>query len=85
MVIFIMGVSAIRSAANVNTDEVKPLLVSISGSSFHIGNMVFGIIFGSLAMGFCLMMTVGFLVCGSLCKMEKMLKKVSINEWHITK
>lgn len=65
---FVIGIMAFKPAVDINTGDVRDLLVSITTSSFHVGIIfVFLIVFFTLS-GLFLLMAVGYCTYGCCCK-----------------
>lgn len=75
---FVIGIMAFKPAVDINTGDVRDLLVSITTSSFHVGIIfVFLIVFFTLS-GLSLLMAVGYCTYGCCCKSGIDYKIVSI-------
>lgn len=65
---FVIGVMAFKPAVDINTGDVRDLLVSITTSSFHVGIIFFFLIILFTLSGLALLMAVGYCACGCCCK-----------------
>lgn len=65
---FVIGVMAFKPAVDINTGDVRDLLVSITTSSFHVGIIFFFLIVLFTLSGLALLMAVGYCACGCCCK-----------------
>lgn len=75
---FILGIMAFKPAVDINTGDVRDLLVSITASSFHLGIIFFFLIVLFTLSGLFLLMAVGYCTYGCCCKDEIDYKRVSI-------
>lgn len=75
---FVIGIFAFKPAVDINTGDVKDLLVSITESSFHVGIIFFFLIVLFTLSGLFLLMAVGYCAYGCCCKPNVDYKKVSI-------
>lgn len=67
---FVIGIMAFKPAVDINTGDVRDLLVSITASSFHLGIIFFFLIVLFTLSGLFLLMAVGYCTYGCCCKDE---------------
>lgn len=69
-VMFGFGISAFKHAVDVNTSDIKDLLVSITALSFHVGSMILSLVVLFTLSGLFLLTAVGYCAYGCCCKCE---------------
>lgn len=76
----VIGIFAFIPAVDINTGDVKDLLVSVTESSFHVGIIFIFLVVLCILSGLFLLMAVGHCAYGCCCKPKVDYKRVSIFE-----
>lgn len=76
----VIGIFAFIPAVDINTGDVRDLLVSVTESSFHVGIIFIFLVVLCILSGLFLLMAVGHCAYGCCCKPKVDYKRVSIFE-----